>query len=31
MGIQITEGRKFKPGDGDVYIFNGGLPEDARG
>ena len=22
MGIQITEGRKFKPGDGDVYIFN---------
>lgn len=22
MGIQVTEGRKFKPGDGDVYIFN---------
>lgn len=22
MGIKITEGRDFKPGDGDVYIFN---------
>lgn len=22
MGIKITEGRNFKPGDGDVYIFN---------
>lgn len=22
MGIHITEGRNFKPGDGDVYIFN---------
>ena len=22
MGIRITEGRDFKPGDGDVYIFN---------
>ena len=22
MGIRITEGRNFKPGDGDVYIFN---------
>lgn len=22
MGINITEGRNFKPGDGDVYIFN---------
>ena len=22
MGIHVTEGRNFKPGDGDVYIFN---------
>ncbi|WP_140407007.1 FtsX-like permease family protein, partial [Bacteroides sp. An19] len=22
MGIRVTEGRDFKPGDGDVYIFN---------
>jgi putative ABC transport system permease protein len=22
LGIKITEGRNFKPGDGDVYIFN---------
>ena len=22
MGIHVTEGRDFKPGDGDVYIFN---------
>lgn len=22
LGIRITEGRDFKPGDGDVYIFN---------
>ena len=22
MGIRITEGRGFKPGDGDVYVFN---------
>ena len=22
FGIQITEGRNFKPSDGDVYIFN---------